>query len=191
MRGLRAGSRGDEPAREALTEVARATGAESAPAILGPNRRAAPTGTDEGGVERSMTTREGSPTDTGSRERAWLSSGWVIAGFALVLLLVLGWRFLADPSLSAPTRDPAWYTWRVQVVTEGDPGAITSPNWGPSGLFSGGYRVSTLVSGALLQRVAGIDRYSFSAFFMLGMPILTGLALGAGAFRSRKDGSSC
>jgi hypothetical protein len=135
-----------------------------------------------------MTTREGSPTDTGSRERAWLSSGWVIAGFALVLLLVLGWRFLADPSLSAPTRDPAWYTWRVQVVTEGDPGAITSPNWGPSGLFSGGYRVSTLVSGALLQRVAGIDRYSFSAFFMLGMPILTGLALGAGAFRSRKDG---
>ena len=47
-----------------------------------------------------------------------LGSAWVIGGVVLVLLLLLGWRFIADPSLSAPTRDPAWYTWRAQV----DPG---------------------------------------------------------------------
>ena len=55
--------------------------------------------------------------------RPILERGWLVAVFGLVLLLVLGWRFLADPSLSAPTRDPAWYTWRAQVVMEGDPGA--------------------------------------------------------------------
>jgi hypothetical protein len=115
-----------------------------------------------------------------------LGSWWVIAGFALVLLLVLGWKFLDDPSLSAPTRDPAWYTWRAQVVLEGDPVRVAE-EWGPDGLFAGGYRVSVPVAGALLQRVVGIDRYSFSAFLMLGIPILTGLALGAAFFRSRRD----
>jgi MFS family permease len=119
------------------------------------------------------------------------ASPWVVIGFALLLLLVLGYRFLGDPSLSAPTRDPAWYTWRAQVVMESNPGSVAG-EWGPiinnSGLFSGGYRVTTLVAGAMLQRVAGIDRYSFSAFLMLGVPVLTGLALGAGAYRSRRDG---
>ena len=47
-----------------------------------------------------------------------LGSAWVIGGVVIVLLLLLGWRFLADPSLSAPTRDPAWYTWRAQVVLD-------------------------------------------------------------------------
>lgn len=118
--------------------------------------------------------------------RVNLGSWWVIGGFALLLLLLLGWKFLADPSLSAPTRDPAWYTWRAQVVMEGEPVRVAQ-EWGPDGLFAGGYRVSVPVAGALLQQVVGIDRYSFSAFLMLGVPILTGLALGAAFFRSRKD----
>jgi MFS family permease len=115
-----------------------------------------------------------------------LDSWWVIVGFALILLLALGWRFIADPSLSAPTRDPAWYTWRAGLILEDDPGAIAG-DWGPDNLFSGGYRVTVPLAGALLQRVSGISTYSFSAFLMLGIPILTGLALGAGAFRSRRD----
>jgi hypothetical protein len=118
--------------------------------------------------------------------RDWTGSWWAIAGFALILLLALGWRFIADPSLSAPTRDPAWYTWRASVILEDDPGSIAS-DWGPDNLFSGGYRVTVPLAGALLQRVAGISNHSFSAFLMLGMPILTGLALGAGAFRRRRD----
>jgi MFS family permease len=110
----------------------------------------------------------------------------MILGFALLLLLALGWRFIADPSLSAPTRDPAWYTWRAGVILEDDPGSVAG-DWGPDNLFSGGYRVTVPLAGALLQRVSGISTYSFSAFLMLGIPILTGLALGAGAFRSRGD----
>ncbi|HZB79363.1 MAG TPA: hypothetical protein VE522_05920, partial [Actinomycetota bacterium] len=115
-----------------------------------------------------------------------LGSWWAIVGFALILLLALGWRFIADPSLSAPTRDPAWYTWRAGVILEDDPGSVAG-DWGPDSLFSGGYRVTVPLAGALLQRVAGISNYSFSAFLMLGIPILTGLALGAGAFRSTRD----
>jgi hypothetical protein len=41
--------------------------------------------------------------------------------------------------------------------------------------------------GALMQRVAGIDRYTFSTLFMIGIPILAGLALGAAFYRSRKN----
>ena len=125
------------------------------------------------------------PPDTPAGSR--LASWWVIVGFALLLLIALGWRFVADPSLSAPTRDPAWYTWRAGVIMEDDPGSVAG-EWGPDNLFSGGYRVSVPLAGALLQRVAGISTYTFSAFLMLGIPILTGLALGAGAFRSRRDG---
>lgn len=130
------------------------------------------------------TLTEGARTEPAGK--SILGSGWVIAAFTLLMLLALGWKFIADPSLSAPTRDPAWYTWRSQVVMDADPASVVG-EWGPNGLFSGGYRVTTLVSGALLQRVAGIDRYTFSAFLMIGMPILAGLALGAGAVRSRKD----
>jgi MFS family permease len=122
---------------------------------------------------------------SGSGSR-WLGSWWMIGGFALLMLLVLGWKFLADPSLSAPTRDPAWYTWRAQVILEGDPVRVAQ-EWGPNGLFAGGYRIAVPLAGALLQQVVGIDRYTFSAYLMIGIPILTGLALGAALFRSRRD----
>ena len=115
-----------------------------------------------------------------------LGSWWVIVGFAGLMLLALGWKFLADPSLSAPTRDPAWYTWRAQVIIDADPVRVAE-EWGPNGLFAGGYRVTVPLAGALLQQVVGIDRYSFSAFLMIGIPILTGLAFGAALFRSRRD----
>jgi hypothetical protein len=126
------------------------------------------------------------PTDSDRRPDGILGSWWVIVGFAVLLLVILGWRFIVDPSLSAPTRDPAWYTWRAQVILDDDPTDVVA-SWGPDDLVSGGYRVTVPMAGALLQRVAGIDRYSFSAFLMLGIPILTGLALGAGAYRSRRD----
>ncbi len=115
-----------------------------------------------------------------------LGSWWAIALTIVILGLSLGWRFLADPSLSAPTRDPAWYTWRSQVILDANPARVVQ-EWGPHGLFAGGYRVTVPLAGALLERVVGIDRYSFSTMFMIGIPILTGLALAAAFFRSRKD----
>ena len=124
------------------------------------------------------------PAESGSTRRI-LGTWWAIALTAIGLGLSLGWRFLADPSLSAPTRDPAWYTWRSQVILDSNPVRVVQ-EWGPHGLFSAGYRVSVPVMGALLQRVAGIDRYTFSTLFMVGIPVLTGMALGAAFARSRK-----
>ena len=115
-----------------------------------------------------------------------LGTWWAIALTAVALGLSLGWRFLADPSLSAPTRDPAWYTWRAQVILDANPNRVVQ-EWGPNGLFAAGYRVSVPVMGALFQRVAGIDRYTFSTLFMVGIPVLTGLVLGAAFYRSRRN----
>ncbi|MFM8944162.1 MAG: hypothetical protein ACKOI0_02770, partial [Actinomycetota bacterium] len=120
------------------------------------------------------------------RERRFLARPAAVVLAALGILLAYGWTFLLDPSLSAPTRDPAWYTWRSALLMHADPGSLLD-DWGPFALFSGGYRVSVPLYGALLQRVAGIDLYSFSAFLMIGIPVLTGLALGAFSWRSRQD----
>ena len=72
----------------------------------------------------------------------------------------------------------------VYVAREPHPAAtpgLLAREWGPFAMFSGGYRVAVPLSGAMLQRVAGIDLYTFSAFMMIGVPVLTGLALGASA----------
>ena len=125
-------------------------------------------------------------SDAATTKRNLLASWWAIALVIVILGLALGWRFLADPSLSAPTRDPAWYTWRSQVILDANPDRVVQ-EWGPHGLFAGGYRVSVPFAGAFLQRVVGIDRYTFSTLFMIAIPILTGLALAAAFFRSRRN----
>ena len=110
----------------------------------------------------------------------------VLIAAILILLLAFGWTFLRDPSISAPTRDPAWYTWRSNVLMHDEPSLIAG-QWGPFSMFSGGYRVTVPLFGAVLQRVAGIDLYTFSALMMIGIPILMGLALGAFAYRVHHD----
>ncbi len=111
---------------------------------------------------------------------------WLVVVVAALLLLSLGWQFLLHPTITAPTRDPAWYTWRGNVILDSSPGSVAR-EWGPGSVFSGGYRVTSPLTAAMLQRVAGIDQYSFSAFLMIGIPVLAGLALGAAGYRSRRD----
>jgi hypothetical protein len=48
--------------------------------------------------------------------RGWLSSPLVLIGAIALMLVAFGWTFLQDPSISAPTRDPAWYTWRSNLM---------------------------------------------------------------------------
>ena len=132
------------------------------------------------------TERAQAPTDTPSPTESRLGHWWVIALVALLLLLALGWQFLLHPTITAPTRDPAWYTWRANVILESSPGSVVR-EWGPAVDVQRGIPDHHPLAGALLQRVAGIDQYSFSAFLMIGIPVLAGLALGAGAYRSRRD----
>jgi hypothetical protein len=118
--------------------------------------------------------------------RGRLSSPLVLVAAIAILLLAFGWTFLRDPSISAPTRDPAWYTWRSNLMMNDDPGLIAG-DWGPLHMFGGGYRVTVPMYGSILQRVVGIDLYTFSAFMMIGVPVLTGLALGAFSWRTHRD----
>ena len=127
------------------------------------------------GVRVAKTTRRGG-----------LGRPLVLALAIAFLLVAFGWTYLQDPSISAPTRDPAWYTWRSNVIMNDDPGLVAG-DWGPLSMFGGGYRVSVPLYGSILQRVAGIDLYTFSAFMMVGVPVLTGLALGAFSWRKHRD----
>jgi MFS family permease len=121
-----------------------------------------------------------------AERRSRLSSPWILVGTIAFLLIAFGWTFLRDPSISAPTRDPAWYTWRSNLMMHDAPGLIAG-DWGPFSMFGGGYRVTVPLLGSILQRVAGIDLYTFSAFMMIGIPVLTGLALGAFSWRTHRD----
>ena len=83
-----------------------------------------PDGAHEGPV------RPGRPRARRPDRRSFLGSRCVLAVAIVVLLLAFGWTFLQDPSISAPTRDPAWYTWRSNLMMHDDPGLIAG-DWGP------------------------------------------------------------
>ena len=122
----------------------------------------------------------------GNRERKILGNPATLLAAIAIMFLIFGWGFLQDPTRSAQTRDPAWYTWRASILVEDSPASIVE-DWGPHALFSGGYRVAVPMAGGILRGVAGIDSYSFSAILMIGIPGLTGLALGAWAYRHKRD----
>jgi len=124
--------------------------------------------------------------EDGGVRRGRLDSPWLFVVAIGVLLLIFGEQFIRDPSLTAPTRDPAWYTWRAGIIVHSNPGLVPQ-DWGPFHMFGGGYRVSVPLIGALLQDIAGTDQSSFAAFMMIFVPILAGLAFGAGAYRSTKS----
>ena len=83
--------------------------------------------------------RDGRGRGRRPRREACSPRWWAIALVVVILGLALGWRFLADPSLSAPTRDPAWYTWR----RPGDPGRRTPTASSRNGGRTGCSRVAT------------------------------------------------
>jgi MFS transporter len=133
--------------------------------------------------------------DAPARERAAPAEGrtsgilwspWTLLALAAVLVVALGWGFLTDPTITAPTRDPAWYTWRANVIANGQPVQVVQ-DWGPFSAFSGGYRVAVPMFGAILHGVAGVQFFQLSAFLMIGMPVLAGLAMGVFGYRSRRD----
>src|SRR4026207_225215 len=108
-------------------------------------------------TERAQAATDDTPPAIESRLGAW----WGIAGLAVLLLVVLGWNVRADPSIAAPTRDPGWYTWRANVILQSNPVTVAQ-EWGPAGLFSGGYRITVPLAGALLQRGARPGQTRFS-----------------------------
>ncbi|MEX2420547.1 MAG: hypothetical protein WD670_01895, partial [Actinomycetota bacterium] len=125
-------------------------------------------------------------TEPSTAVRSRFDTPIVFIGAALVVLLIFAWGFLVDPSRTAATRDPAWYTWRAGLIAHGDPGSVAG-HWGPFAMFGGGYRVSVPMIGAYLQSLGGTGSSSFAGFMMVLIPVLAGLALATAAYRSTKD----
>lgn len=137
---------------------------------------------EQEGMRVTKRGRTGGTVRTPGSSSRWLDHPLILVAAIAAMLLAFGWTFLRNPSISAPTRDPAWYTWRANLLMHDTPGLIAG-QWGPFSMFSGGYRVSVPLFGAMLVRVTGIDLYTFSAFMMIGIPILAGLALAAFGYR--------
>ncbi|MDP9234208.1 MAG: hypothetical protein M3P01_06610, partial [Actinomycetota bacterium] len=104
----------------------------------------------------------------------------------LILLTLFGWTFFIHPQRVAPTKDPAYYTWRTEVLITEKPAALLAIT-GPFSVFSGGYRVSSAVLGGYLRRIAGVSQLKVTVFLVVGLPVLIALLLGGFALRQRGD----
>lgn len=105
---------------------------------------------------------------------------------AAILLALFAWPFLSDQERVAPTRDPAFYTWRIEGVMTEEPGRLLEIE-GPEGMFAAGYRVTAPVLGALLRQVSDVGVLSSVTFMMVGLPVLIALLLAGFAYRCRPD----
>jgi hypothetical protein len=105
---------------------------------------------------------------------------------ALILLTLFGWTFFTNPERVAPTKDPAYYTWRTEMLMTEKPASLLEVT-GPFDVFSGGYRVSSSVLGGFLRRVAMVSQLRQTIFLVVALPVLIALLLGGFALRQRGD----
>src|SRR5918992_4350729 len=75
---------------------------------------------------------------------------------AAILLALFGWTFIANPDRVAPTKDPAYYTWRTEALISEEPATLLGIE-GPNGMFAGGYRVAAPVIGGILRPIADVS----------------------------------
>lgn len=105
---------------------------------------------------------------------------------AAILLVTYGWTFLANAGRVAPTKDPAYYTWRTDGLLALKPSALLGIT-GPFSIFSSGYRVSSIVLMGLIRRIAGVGSLQAPSFLVVGIPVVTALLLAGFAYRHFKD----
>lgn len=109
-----------------------------------------------------------------------------VALTAAILLAAFGWSFVIHPDRVAPTKDPAYYTWRTEALMSETPERLLEVK-GAFDMFSGGYRVAAPVIGGMLRRVAGVHTLKTTVFLMVALPVLVAVLLGAFAYRQRRD----
>ena len=105
---------------------------------------------------------------------------------AAILLALFGWTFVANKDRVAPTKDPAYYTWRTETQISEDPQTLLEIE-GAYDMFSGGYRVAASVIGGFLRRVPAVSSLNMTVLLMVGVPVLTALLVVGFAFRHRRD----
>jgi hypothetical protein len=117
---------------------------------------------------------------------AFLARPLAFIATAAILLTIFSWTFWTNSGRVAPTKDPAYYTWRTEVLMSEDPAALLRIE-GPNGMFAGGYRVAAPVIGGMLRHVPAVSSLSVTVFLMVGTPVLTALLLAGFAYRRRGD----
>jgi hypothetical protein len=105
---------------------------------------------------------------------------------AVLLLTLFGWTFVTNPDRVAPTKDPAYYTWRTEMLISDDPSTLLETE-GAFDMFAGGYRVMAPVIGGFLRQVPGISTLNVTVLLMVALPVLTALCLASFAYRHRQD----
>ncbi|MGH2699337.1 MAG: hypothetical protein ACRDJL_09090, partial [Actinomycetota bacterium] len=115
-----------------------------------------------------------------------LGSPLAFVATALILLALFGGTFITNPERVAPTKDPAYYTWRTELIMTETPGTLLDTK-GPYDYFSSGYRVTAPVTGALLRTIPGVSELHGTVFLMVLLPVLTSLLLAGFAYRHRRD----
>ncbi|HVM11383.1 MAG TPA: hypothetical protein VM638_02745, partial [Actinomycetota bacterium] len=129
--------------------------------------------------------RAPSPQAPVARRREWLPTLLVVAAALGAAWVWLG-PFILHPERLPPGPDMAWYQWRAELLTAHPPATMVLAD-GPLHVFGGGYRIVSPVLGALVQQLTGVDEYSVSYALIAGRQVLLGLALGALAYRLRRD----
>ena len=105
---------------------------------------------------------------------------------AALLLTLFGWTFVVNQDRVAPTKDPAYYTWRTETLISEDPQTLLEVE-GAHEMFSGGHRVAASVIGGYLRRVPAISSLNTTVLLMVGVPVLTALLVAGFAYRHRRD----
>lgn len=104
----------------------------------------------------------------------------------LLLLGLFGWTFVANPDRVAPTKDPAYYTWRTEALINETP-KTTLDIEGAFGMFEGGYRVTAPVIGGFIRQVPVVSLLRTTIVMMTVFPVLIALLLAGFAYRQRRD----
>ncbi len=126
-----------------------------------------------------------SPTLIG-RVSGWLGRPVAYIITTLILLAAFGGTFVTNPDRVAPTKDPAYYTWRTEALITEDPVTLLEIE-GAFGMFEGGYRVTAPILGGYLREGAGISSLRVTVVLMVVLPVLVALLLAGFAYRQRKD----
>jgi hypothetical protein len=121
----------------------------------------------------------------------WLGHPIAYVLTTLILLALFGGTFITNPDRVAPTKDPAYYTWRTEALISENPETLLEVEGpaieGSSGMFEGGYRVTAPILGSFLRQVADVGPLRMTVVLMAVLPVVIALLLAGFAYRQRRD----
>ena len=121
----------------------------------------------------------------------WLGHPLAYILTTLILLALFGGTFITNPDRVAPTKDPAYYTWRTEALLSEKPETLLEIEGpaieGSSGMFEGGYRVTAPILGGFLRQMADVATLRMTVVLMAVLPVLIALLLAGFAYRQRRD----